>query len=85
MFMVEESKRRTDLSVIISNFNNRPKLPISFVCPDCKAKKDAYLLTEKDHEDAEYTIAVCSGCAGLFDLQIGLDPKLVPPIREPTK
>ena len=61
-----------------------PRLAVLFHCPDCKAKKDACLLLDRE-EDGEYTIALCYGCEGLFDLQRGLDPKRVPPILEPTK
>jgi hypothetical protein len=54
-------------------------LAVLFQCPNCKAKKDAYLLYHE--KDKQYSIASYSYYSGLFELQLGLDPKWIPPIR----
>jgi DNA-directed RNA polymerase subunit M/transcription elongation factor TFIIS len=58
-----------------------PSLVVLFQCPDCKAKKEAYLLQDREEDGGEYSIALCSGCSGMFELQKGLDLKWVPPPR----
>jgi uncharacterized protein YbaR (Trm112 family) len=56
------------------------KLTIIFVCPNCKAKiEDAYLLWNE--KEKQYTTSYCTRCEGVFELQLGLDPKWIPPIR----
>jgi transcription elongation factor Elf1 len=67
------------MSMMNTSSTTAKRLAVHFQCPDCKAKKEAYLLYHE--KDREYSIALCSGCDGMFELERGLVPKWVPPIR----